>query len=311
MRVDVLALQRFYASPLGEATQRAAARRLAALWPNADGLDVLGLGYPVPYLGRFRRGARRVVTMMPAAQGAEPWPADGGRVLTTLAEESRLPFMDAVFDRVLLVHAIEECEAVHAMLRELWRVMAPEGRLVVIAANRWSFWAQSDASPFGHGRPYSRTQLAMLLSDAVFEPVVSARALYAPPSAWTPFVRAADDVGGHSVLDAAAEVEDFELCENAEGLAVESSVERNADEQLVRIRISNQGNSPTLSVKLTLVDGKGARILPALYSDNYLDLFPGETRQVEIRYPATADARPSLKIRGWNTQSRTVRVAAR
>ena len=94
-------------------------------------------------------------------------------------------------------------------------------------------------------------------------------------------------------------------------LAVESSVERNADEQLVRIRISNQGNSPTLSVKLTLVDGKGARILPALYSDNYLDLFPGETRQVEIRYPATANARPSLKIRGWNTQSRTVRVAAR
>ena len=192
MRVDVLALQRFYASPLGEATQRAAARRLAALWPNADGLDVLGLGYPAPYLGRFRRGARRVVTTMPAAQGAEPWPADGGPVLTTLAEEARLPFMDAVFDRVLLVHALEECEAVHAMLRELWRVMAPEGRLVVIAANRWSFWAQSAASPFGHGRPYSRTQLATLLADAVFEPVVSARALYAPPSAWTPFVRAAD-----------------------------------------------------------------------------------------------------------------------
>ncbi len=190
MRVDVLALQRFYASPLGEAAQRAAARRLAALWPNADGLDVLGLGYPTPYLNRFRRGARRVVTMMPADQGVEPWPASA--VLSTLAEETRLPFMDAVFDRVLLVHALEECNAVHALLRELWRVMAPEGRLVVIAANRWSFWAQSDASPFGHGRPYSRTQLATLLADAVFEPVVSARALYAPPSSWTPFVRAAD-----------------------------------------------------------------------------------------------------------------------
>jgi uncharacterized membrane protein len=94
-------------------------------------------------------------------------------------------------------------------------------------------------------------------------------------------------------------------------LAVESGVERNAGEQLVRIRITNQGDSPALSVKLTLVDGKGTRMLPALYSDNYLDLLPGETRQVEIRYPATANARPSLKIRGWNTQSRTVRVAAR
>lgn len=190
MRVDVLALQRFYASPLGEVVRRAASRRLAALWPYTEGLDVLGLGYPTPYLERFRAGARRTVTMMPAAQGVEPWPAD--RVLTTLAEDARLPFMDAVFDRVLLVHAVEECEAAHAMLREVWRVMAPEGRLVVIAANRWSWWAQSGATPFGHGRPYSRTQLAALLSDSVFEPVVSARALYAPPSTWSPFVRAAD-----------------------------------------------------------------------------------------------------------------------
>src|SRR5690606_26477301 len=98
------------------------------------------------YLSRFG-GARRTVAMMPAAQGAEPWSADSGRVHTTLAEETRLPFMDAVFDRVLLVHALEECDAAHTMLREVWRVMAPEGRLVVIAANRWSLWAQSGATP--------------------------------------------------------------------------------------------------------------------------------------------------------------------
>jgi hypothetical protein len=91
-----------------------------------------------------------------------------------------------------MVHALEETSAAHAMLREIWRVMAPEGRLVVIAANRWSLWAQSDATPFGHGRPYSRTQLAALMGDSMFEPVVSARALYAPPSTWTPLVRAAD-----------------------------------------------------------------------------------------------------------------------
>lgn len=191
MRVDVFALQRFYASPLGEAARRAAARRLQSLWPSVAGLDVLALGYGAPYLGRFRNDARRAVAMMPAEQGAEPWPADGA-ALTVLAEEARLPFMDAVFDRVLMVHALEEANAPHTMLREVWRVMAPEGRLVVIAANRWSLWAQADATPFGHGRPYSRTQLAALLSDAMFEPIVSARALYAPPLGWTPFVRAAD-----------------------------------------------------------------------------------------------------------------------
>jgi len=191
MRVDVLALQRFYASPLGEAARRAAGRRLEALWPNVSGLDVLGVGYPTPFLHRLRQDARRAVAMMPGEQGAEPWPADAP-VLTALGDDARLPFMDAVFDRVLLVHALEEAAAPQAMLREVWRVMAPEGRLVVVAANRWSLWAQADATPFGYGRPYSRTQLAALLSESMFEPVASARALYAPPWRWTPFVRAAD-----------------------------------------------------------------------------------------------------------------------
>lgn len=191
MRVDVLALQRFYESPLGGAARHAAARRLAACWPQVKGLDVLGIGYAAPYLEPYLPEARRVAAMMPADQGAEPWPP-GDLSRTVLAEDGRLPFIDAVFDRVLIVHALEETNAARAMLREVWRVMAPEGRLLVVAANRWSLWAQSGATPFGHGRPYSRTQLAALLSDAMFEPVASARALYAPPISWAPLVRAAD-----------------------------------------------------------------------------------------------------------------------
>lgn len=191
MRVDVFALQRFYASALGAAVRRAAARRLAALWPNTEGLDILGVGYASPYLESFRDSARRTVALMPAEQGAEPWPAQSRR-LSCLTDEARLPLMDAVFDRVLLVHALEEANAAAVLLREIWRVMAPEGRLVVIVANRWSLWAQADATPFGHGRPYSRTQLAGLLEGSMFEPAASARALYAPPTAWPPSVRAAD-----------------------------------------------------------------------------------------------------------------------
>jgi len=96
-----------------------------------------------------------------------------------------------------------------------------------------------------------------------------------------------------------------------QSLEVEPEVTLASGEHLVSVRITNQGRSPALSVKLTLVTGKGTRILPALYSDNYIDLLPGETRSVEIRYPATVSVRPSLKIRGWNTESRTIRVAGR
>ena len=183
MRVDVLALQRFYASRRGELALTMAQRRLRALWPAADGLDMLGLGYAPPYLEPYMPKARRVIAAMPAAQGAERWPDEGG-VLSVLTDEGRLPFMDSVFDRALLVHALEEADDPRALLREVWRVMAPEGRRVVIAANRAGLWARADGTPFGHGRPYSRGQLGALLSDALFEPTASARALYAPPLDW-------------------------------------------------------------------------------------------------------------------------------
>ena len=45
-------------------------------------------------------------------------------------------------------------------------------------------WANSEATPFGHGRPYSRRQLAELLREAELEPLGWTRALYVPPLAW-------------------------------------------------------------------------------------------------------------------------------
>jgi SAM-dependent methyltransferase len=187
-----------------------AARRLDALWPGVHGLDVLGIGYPMPYLGRFRTEARRAAGLAPAAQGAERWPSQGPGMIA-LADEARLPFVDCVFDRVLIAHALEEAENAQAMLREVWRVMAPEGRIVVIVANRLGLWARADATPFGHGRPYNRSQLGQLLFDSMFEPVATARALYLPPIGWTaklamPFERAGETLwpafGGLLMMEA-------------------------------------------------------------------------------------------------------------
>lgn len=178
-----MALQRFYASPLGQVAGRMVSARLQALWPSVTGLDILGIGYATPYLDACRPAARRAVALMPAAQGAEHWPA-GAPGLAVLGDEDRLPFADAVFDRVLMIHALEEADGVRPLLREVWRVMAPEGRLVVVAANRLGLWARADFTPFGHGRPYSRGQLGDLLREAMFEPTASARALHAPPLSW-------------------------------------------------------------------------------------------------------------------------------
>jgi hypothetical protein len=79
------------------------------------------------------------------------------------------------------VHAIEGAEQLRPMLREIWRVLAGNGRLLVVVPNRRGLWARSDRSPFGHGQPYSQGQLSKLLRDTLFTPVQGMGALYLPP----------------------------------------------------------------------------------------------------------------------------------
>ena len=191
MRVDIDRIRRFYASPLGEAAARLIDRRVEAIWPHADGLDVLGLGAADQFLERISDKARRTISAAPAAQGVCPWPSLQ-KNKATLVDEEHLPFQDAMFDRTLVVHAIEEADSPTRLLRELWRVTAPEGRILVVVANRAGLWSQAEKTPFGHGRPYSRSQLSTLLRDAMFQPSAWARALYAPPANWSFITKAAD-----------------------------------------------------------------------------------------------------------------------
>ncbi len=183
MRRDVLELRRFYASDLGRAARAMVSRKVLEAWDDAHGLDVLALGYATPFVAHLREKARRVVAVMPAQQGVELWPADGPNS-TTLAAEDQLPFANALFDRILVVHGVEESPDPVAMLKEVWRVLAPSGRVVVAVASRDGVWAGSERTPFGHGRPYSRSQLAELMREAELEPSGWTRALYAPPVSW-------------------------------------------------------------------------------------------------------------------------------
>ncbi|HWE47251.1 MAG TPA: methyltransferase domain-containing protein [Caulobacteraceae bacterium] len=188
MRRDVLELREFYAQPLGRAVRDLLSRKVGEKWGDAAGLDVLGLGYATPFLDRFA-AARRVVAAMPAAQGVETWPS-GARNRACLVEDAALPFQNALFDRILIVHGLEESETSAALLCEAGRVLAPSGRIIVIAAARGGLWSHAVKTPFGHGRPFTRGQLETLVREADLEPVAWSQALYVPP--WTPLMRWAD-----------------------------------------------------------------------------------------------------------------------
>lgn len=71
-------------------------------------------------------------------------------------------------------------------------------------------------------------------------------------------------------------------------------------DELVRVVLQNQSPTPALNAKLTLVNDRGERILPAFYSDNYVSLLPGESRTIEVRYPAGKGGAPHFMLSGWN-----------
>jgi SAM-dependent methyltransferase len=180
MRRDVMDLRAFYATRLGAAVRSLVGRKIVEAWDDGRGLDVLGLGYATPYLATLLPQARRAVAAMPGGQGVEPWPA-GSPNLACLADDHALPFPNALFDRVLVIHGLEEAEDPTEYMAEVRRVMSPAGRVIVAAAARNGFWARSDATPFGYGRPFTRAQLEDTVVDAGLEPTAWSRALYVPP----------------------------------------------------------------------------------------------------------------------------------
>ena len=141
---------------------------------------MLGIGYATPYLGLFREEAERCLAFMPAGQGVVKWPT-ARPALSALVDENELPLPDSAVDRILLVHALEMTHDPAALLREVWRVLASGGRLLAVVPNRRGVWARMDTTPFGHGRPYSRSQINQLLRETWFTPTGWSEALYVPP----------------------------------------------------------------------------------------------------------------------------------
>jgi SAM-dependent methyltransferase len=190
MTLDVVDLRNFYAQRLGTVARRFVSRGIRARWPDTSALRVLGVGYATPYLGLFREEAERCLAFMPGPQGVVRWPSTRP-ALAALVDDNEMPLTDSAVDRVLLVHALEMSADASGLLREVWRVLTAGGRLLAVIPNRRGLWARMDTTPFGHGRPYSRSQITHLLRETWFTPTGWGEALYVPPIARGWFLRSA------------------------------------------------------------------------------------------------------------------------
>ncbi len=200
MGTDARAPADFYATARGGVAARLLRARLIQLRPDLTGQRVLGLCYTTPYMRLLREKAQRCIAATPAQNGISRRHHDS--VLSFAVDEDALPFADLSLDRILLVHGLENAENARRMLREVWRVLKDDGRLLVVAPNRVGMWAHVENTPFGQGQPYSPGQIERLLAASLFRVERRDTALYLPPSSLRLVLRSARlfEQGGRGVV---------------------------------------------------------------------------------------------------------------
>jgi SAM-dependent methyltransferase len=143
------------ASPAGQYLRAWEQAYLDRAVADVFGFHALQLGFPVLDALQTNRMPHR---WLACDAHPEPWPL--GRELL-LTNYEALPFPDASLDLLVLPHTLELSYDPHATLREVERVLVPEGRVVICGFNPNSLWGVSKSCKrsfsevgdfIGHGR---------------------------------------------------------------------------------------------------------------------------------------------------------------
>jgi hypothetical protein len=82
-----------------------------------------------------------------------------------------------------------------------------------------------------------------------------------------------------------------------------TKIEKSGDDWILNTTLINTSEAPVLMIRLKVVgDKSGERLLPVLYSDNYVSLMPGEKKHIvmKVKDMDTHGENPDVEISGFN-----------
>lgn len=167
-------LAAWYATPLGQYLLAKERAYLDDVTPDIFGFHALQLGLPGLDLLRENRITHRMRV-------------DAGPDATLRARWDELPIATQSVDLALLPHTLEFSAEPHAVLREVDRVMMPEGRIVILGFNPWSLWGlRGSLGPGRQEAPWNGKFLSLLrvkdwLALLGFEVSAGRLVCYVPP----------------------------------------------------------------------------------------------------------------------------------
>jgi SAM-dependent methyltransferase len=177
VRVLRRAVNSWFEQPLGRSVQAVEANRLRSVLP--------------PYYGRLAVQLGSIGSMDLLGSSSMPT-----RALLDLSDEPRkpdvygcaeaLPFDARSIDLVLLPHTLDFSAQPHQVLRETYRVLAPEGHAVILGFNPMSLWGAQKLLSLGRVVPWSGQFIRLIrirdwLALLDFEWVAGHMIYYRPP----------------------------------------------------------------------------------------------------------------------------------
>jgi len=143
-------LRQWFSTPLGQYLLEKERAYLDEVTPDIFGFHAIQLGMPEVDLLRENRITHKLRV------GRDDSP-------DLVAQCHELPIATHSIDLVVLPHVLEFAAEPHAILREVDRVMMPEGRLVIVGFNPWSLWGLRSALGFSRDQvPWNGRFLSLL-----------------------------------------------------------------------------------------------------------------------------------------------------
>ena len=114
------------------------------------------------------------------------WTLDDDCPADLVADPHELPFAESTIDLVIMPHALEFAADPHLMLREAWRVLRPDGQIVIAGFNPFSLFGARryfgrGATPPWNGNFIALYRLKDWLSLLGFEVIGGRLDCYVPP----------------------------------------------------------------------------------------------------------------------------------
>lgn len=138
----IIALGPWLDSPAGSYVRAWEKARLDALTADIFGFNAMQIG--LPQINSLE--ANRMTNRWLSDTHLQPASETGGNAVVIVHDFAELPFATQSLDLVVLPHVLEFASEPHQVLREVERVLIPEGQVIVCGFNPASMWGARQAA---------------------------------------------------------------------------------------------------------------------------------------------------------------------